>query len=121
MKRLNHAKTLIKALVIASGLAAAVTASARATEVPDAVVNPSAGHAATDAAVDPESVARADFNAGSSITVNLDLADGSSSAPTCLANGGSTGESNNLNAGACTTSGGIPHIRLAESIRALSR
>lgn len=60
--------------------------------------------------------ARANFNIGSSITVNLFLADGSTSAPTCLANGGSTGESNNLNAGPCTTSGGVPHIQFTESI-----
>jgi hypothetical protein len=65
--------------------------------------------------------ARADFNAGSSITVNLDLADGSTAAPTCLANGGSTGESNNLNAGACTTAGGIPHIQFIESLRDLTK
>jgi len=61
--------------------------------------------------------ARADFNAGSSITVNLALLDGSNHAPTCIANGGSTGESNNLNAGACTASGGIPHIQFIESLK----
>jgi hypothetical protein len=59
---------------------------------------------------------RADFNRGASITVQLDLLDGSTSAPNCLANGGTTGESNNLNAGACTSSGGaIPYIQFTES------
>jgi len=65
--------------------------------------------------------ARANFNIGSSITVSLFLADGSTSAPTCLANGGSTGESNNLNAGPCTTAGGVPYIQFTESIEPARR
>jgi hypothetical protein len=56
------------------------------------------------------------FNAGSSITVFLYLGDGSTSAPACLADGGSTGESNNLNAGSCSRfGGGLPSIRFTES------
>jgi hypothetical protein len=43
----------------------------------------------------------AQFNAGSSITVQLAIADGSASAPACLPGGGTTGESNNLNLGSC--------------------
>lgn len=58
---------------------------------------------------------RADFNPGSSITVQLVLFDGSSAAPTCVAHAGETGESNNLNLGKCTVYGGIPHIEFAES------
>ena len=58
---------------------------------------------------------RADFNKGSSITVQLVLFDGSTAAPTCLAHAGTTGESNNLNLGKCTTYGGIPHIQFTES------
>lgn len=65
--------------------------------------------------------ARANFNAGSSITVNLFLVDGSTAAPTCLADGGSTGESNNLTAGPCTPSGGVPHIQFTESIEPVRR
>jgi hypothetical protein len=59
---------------------------------------------------------RANFNAGSSIMVSLYLLDGSTSAPTCVANDGTTGESNNLNLGACKASGGYPpYIRFTES------
>jgi hypothetical protein len=58
---------------------------------------------------------RAEFNFGSSITVSLYLSDGSTSKPTCLVNAGTTGESNNLDAGPCTAYGGyIPYIRFTE-------
>lgn len=58
---------------------------------------------------------RAVFNFGSSITVSLYLSDGSTSKPTCVVNGGTTGESNNLDAGPCTAYGGaIPYIRFTE-------
>jgi hypothetical protein len=59
---------------------------------------------------------RADFNTPVSITVKLALTDGSSSAPTCVANAGTTGESNNLDLGKCTTaSGSSPYIQFTES------
>jgi hypothetical protein len=59
---------------------------------------------------------RANFNKGSSVTVKVALTDGSTSAPTCLANAGSTGETNNLNLGACSASGGAaPSIQFTES------
>ena len=58
---------------------------------------------------------RADFNKGSSITVQLVLFDGSSAAPACLPHAGTTGESNNLNLGKCTAAGGIPNIKFTES------
>jgi hypothetical protein len=59
---------------------------------------------------------RADFNEPVSITVKVALTDGATSAPTCVANAGSTGESNNLNLGKCTTkSGSSPYIQFAES------
>jgi len=59
---------------------------------------------------------RADFNKPVSITVNLALTDGSTSAPTCVANDGSTGETNNLNLGKCTAaSGATPSIQFIES------
>jgi len=58
---------------------------------------------------------RADFNSGSSITVTLLLFDGSTSAPTCVANNGTTGESNNLNLGTCAAFSGIPNIQFTES------
>lgn len=59
---------------------------------------------------------RADFNTGSSITVKVALTDGSTLAPTCVANAGSTGETNNLNLGTCSATGGAtPDIQFIES------
>jgi hypothetical protein len=50
---------------------------------------------------------QAQFNNGSSIKVAIAFFDGSSAKPICLANGGTTGETNNLNLGSCTVSVGI--------------
>lgn len=47
---------------------------------------------------------RANFNGGSSVTVSIYLFDGSNSAPQCVANNGTAGESNNLNLGTCSAS-----------------
>ncbi len=59
---------------------------------------------------------RADFNKGSSIIVKVALTDGSTAAPTCVANAGSTGETNNLNLGTCVVAGGAtPYIEFIES------
>ena len=59
---------------------------------------------------------RADFNKGSSVTVNVAVSDGSTSTPACAANAGTTGESNNLNLGTCTaSSGSSPSIKFKES------
>jgi hypothetical protein len=59
---------------------------------------------------------RADFNEPVSITVKVALTDGSTAAPTCVANAGSTGETNNLNLGKCTTASGTsPSIKFTES------
>jgi hypothetical protein len=64
---------------------------------------------------------RADFNSGSSINVYLSLYDGSAAKPTCLANAGTTGETNNLSLGSCTASeitiAGVPiaQIQFIES------
>ncbi len=56
------------------------------------------------------------FNSGSSVTVKVALTDGSTSAPTCVANAGTTGESNNLNLGSCSkASGSSPYIEFTES------
>jgi hypothetical protein len=59
---------------------------------------------------------RADFNEPVSITVKVALTDGSTSAPTCVADAGTTGESNNLNLGKCSTaSGSSPYIEFTET------
>jgi hypothetical protein len=59
---------------------------------------------------------RADFNKPVSVTVKIALTDGTTSAPTCVADSGTTGESNNLNLGSCSTaSGSSPYIKFTES------
>lgn len=60
---------------------------------------------------------QAQFNSGSSLKVILAFADGGAAKPSCQANGGTTGETNNLNLGSCTTSMvfGIPVIEFTES------
>jgi hypothetical protein len=59
---------------------------------------------------------RADFNEPVSITVKLALTDGTTAAPTCVADSGTTGESNNLNLGKCSaTSATSPYIEFTES------
>lgn len=58
----------------------------------------------------------ATFNTGSSVTVNLQVNDGTTNAPSCLANAGSTGETNNLNLGPCSATGGAaPYIQFTQS------
>lgn len=60
--------------------------------------------------------AEADFNAGSSITVKIAAVDGTTARPTCVSNAGTTGETNNLNLGSCTASGGAsPSIQFTQS------
>jgi hypothetical protein len=55
------------------------------------------------------------FNTGSSVLVNVALTDGSNAAPTCVADDGSTGETNNLTLGPCSTAGGAsPSIQFDE-------
>lgn len=58
---------------------------------------------------------QAKFNKGSSITVEIALKDGSTAAPTCQSDDGTTGETNNLTLGACTaTKGTTPYIKFIE-------
>ena len=58
------------------------------------------------------------FNSGAALTVRLVVADGSTSAPTCVspsAYDGTTGETNNLTLGKCTAvSGATPYIQFIE-------
>jgi hypothetical protein len=56
------------------------------------------------------------FNKGSSIKVEITASSGSTAAPTCIANDGTTGETNNLTLGPCTATGGTtPNIQFTES------
>ncbi|GLQ96184.1 hypothetical protein [Dyella mobilis] len=58
----------------------------------------------------------AEFNSGTTIGVNLAVSDGSTAAPSCVADSGTTGESNNLNLGSCSAAGGSnPSISFTES------
>lgn len=55
------------------------------------------------------------FNAGATLTVNASAQFGSTSAPTCASNAGTTGESNNLPLGYCVAAGGTtPSIQFTE-------
>jgi hypothetical protein len=57
---------------------------------------------------------KAHFNTGSHITVKLVTTGGGT--PSCVAHAGTTGETNNLNLGACNAFGGAhPHIQFVES------
>ncbi len=56
------------------------------------------------------------FNRGSNVTVNVAVNDGTTNAPSCLGNAGTTYEQNNLTLGSCTASGGSsPRISFTES------
>jgi hypothetical protein len=58
----------------------------------------------------------ATFNAGTKLTVKIAVNDGSTAAPTCLSNAGTTGETNNLNLGKCKAKAGdTPSISFKES------
>jgi hypothetical protein len=50
------------------------------------------------------------------VTVKIAATDGSTATPTCLKDGGTTGETNNLTVKACTATGGsTPYIEFVES------
>jgi hypothetical protein len=58
----------------------------------------------------------ATFNAGPTITVNVDVDDGTTKAPTCTAGAGTTAETNNLTLGKCkATAGATPSVKFTES------
>ena len=59
---------------------------------------------------------KATFNKGSSITVKVAVTHGSTAAPSCASNAGTTGETNNLTLGSCSgVSGATPYIQFKES------
>lgn len=67
--------------------------------------------------IGPGDGSEADFNKGTSITVNIALTDGLTAAPVCQGNDGTTGETNNLNLGPCTATGGTtPSVQFTESL-----
>jgi len=61
---------------------------------------------------------QANFNAGTKLTVEIDLTDGTTQKPTCKAHDGTTGETNNLNLKKCKATGGaVPRVRFNESLK----
>ncbi len=58
----------------------------------------------------------AQFNSGSSVQVKVAVTNGSTATPSCVADAGTTGETNNLNLGSCSAAGGsTPYIQFTES------
>jgi hypothetical protein len=58
----------------------------------------------------------ATFNTGASVTVKVAVSNGTTDAPTCASDSGTTAETNNLNLGKCTGTGGAsPYIEFTES------
>ena len=58
----------------------------------------------------------ASFNTASSITVKIAVTNGTTKAPKCASNAGTTAETNNLNLGKCAGTGGAtPYIEFTES------
>lgn len=56
------------------------------------------------------------FNTGTKLKVQIDLVDGQTTAPSCTPHSGTTGETNNLNLGKCTTTSGVtPSVSFVES------
>jgi hypothetical protein len=56
------------------------------------------------------------FNKGTSVTVKVAVTNGTTNAPECVANDGTTGETNNLTLGSCSATGGAsPYVEFTES------
>jgi hypothetical protein len=56
------------------------------------------------------------FNKGSSVKVKLAVTNGTTNAPKCVANDGTTGETNNLTLGSCSATGGSsPYVEFTQS------
>lgn len=59
--------------------------------------------------------AKATFNPGTTLTVEIDVVAGTRKAPVCAAGGGTSGETNNLTLGTCTTAKGkMPRVTFTE-------
>ncbi len=58
----------------------------------------------------------ATFNAGPTIDVNITVDDGTTNAPACKANSGTTAETNNLTLGKCKATAGVtPSVKFTET------
>lgn len=66
--------------------------------------------------IGPGGGSAADFNTGTTLKVAIEVSDGSTAKPKCLANAGTTGETNNLNLGTCKArAADMPSIKFTES------
>jgi hypothetical protein len=92
-------------------------ANAYKTTGPDTVVDlANAWNGSEFNVIGPGGGSAADFNTGTTITVGIAVNDGATVKPKCLAHAGTTGETNNLNLGACTAKAGdTPSISFVES------
>jgi hypothetical protein len=92
-------------------------ANAYKTTGPDTVVDlANAWNGSEFNVIGPGGGSSANFNTGTSLTVRIAVTDGSTAQPTCQSNGGTTGETNNLNLGACKAKAGdMPSISFKES------
>ena len=90
---------------------------AYSTTAPDSIVDLATGWVETEFNIIGDGGgSEAVFNFGSSLTVKIAVSNGTTNAPVCAANSGTTGESNNLNLGSCTSAGGAsPYIEFTES------
>jgi hypothetical protein len=110
----------IKAKAVKNGLDTFVTmvgTSAYATTGEDSVVDLADSWNASEFNVIGDCCgSQARFNPGASITVRIGINDGTTNAPTCEANSGTTGETNNLHLRACNAVGGAhPYVSFKES------
>ena len=91
--------------------------SAYSTTGKDSVVDLAAGWSQAEFnVVGDGGGSEAKFNKGTSLTVEIALKDGKTTAPTCEGDDGTTGETNNLTLKSCSTgSGSTPYIKFVES------
>jgi hypothetical protein len=92
---------------------------AYSTSAPDSVMYLSQGWTGTEFNIIGDGGgSEAVFNVGTAITVEIALTDGTRNAPTCKADDGTTGETNNLNLKSCTAAGGAtPRVKFRESLK----
>lgn len=118
ISQLSHLKMSASAVVNGIDTLVFTTATqAYSTSGPDSVVDLATGWNAVEFNIIGDGGgSKASFNKGSSLTVNIGVTDGSTAAPTCAVNAGTTGETNNLNLKSCTATGGTtPGIQFVES------
>jgi hypothetical protein len=87
------------------------------TQGPDSVVNLASGWNSSEFNVIGDGGGgQARFGAHTSMTVKIQVDNGTSDTPTCQTDAGTTGETNNLNLGSCTAVGGsAPYIEFTQS------